>query len=139
MVAKPSNKSSFVIVYHRQPYEEVVSGGKVQYKENASPNGIVPALKGFFSTAKDACWVAWKQTPSSGKVKFDRVVRIEDSYGAYDVVRLPLTPDQVKSFYHVTSKEALWPILHSFPGKFNYDPVDWDTFREVNRLFAEAA
>lgn len=139
MVAKPSNKSSFVIVYHRQPYEEVVSGGKVQYKENASPNGIVPALKGFFSTAKDACWVAWKQTPSSGKVKFDRVVRIEDSYGAYDVVRLPLTPEQVKSFYHVTSKEALWPILHSFPGKFNYDPVDWDTFREVNKLFAEAA
>jgi glucosylglycerol-phosphate synthase len=139
MAATPASKSSFVIVYHRQPYEEVLVDGKTVYKENASPNGIVPALKGFFSTAKDACWVAWKQLPASGKQNFERVVHINDSYGEYDVVRLGLTAEQVKSFYHVTSKEALWPILHSFPGRFNYDPVDWGTFREVNRLFAEAA
>jgi len=132
-------KSSFVIVYHRQPYEEALVDGKTVYRENASPNGIVPALKGFFSTAKDACWVAWKQIPASGKAKFDRVVHVKDAYGEYDVIRLGLTPEQVKSFYHVTSKEALWPILHSFPGRFNYDPVDWDTFRTVNRLVAEAA
>src|SRR5690606_419872 len=44
-----------------------------------------------------------------------------------------------RAFYHVTSKEALWPILHSFPGRFNDGPADWDKFREVNQLFAEAA
>jgi len=134
-----TKKSSFVIVYHRQPYEEVIEGGRTVFRENKSPNGIVPALKGFFGTAKDAVWVAWKQTPASGKPNFERTVRINDSYGEYDVVRLPLTAEQVKAFYHVTSKEALWPILHSFPGMFNYGPVDWETFREVNRLFAEAA
>lgn len=134
-----AKKSSFVIVYHRQPYEEAVEGGRVIYKENKSPNGIVPALKGFLGTAKDAVWVAWKQLPASGKANFERTVHIKDSYGEYDVVRLPLKAEQVKAFYHVTSKEALWPILHSFPDKFNYDPVDWENFREVNRLFAEAA
>ena len=134
-----TKKSPFVIVYHRQPYEEAVENGRVVYKENKSPNGIVPALKGFFSTAEDAVWVAWKQAPASGKPNFERTVRINDSYGEYDVVRLPLTAEQVKAFYHVTSKEALWPILHSFPGNFNYGPVDWENFREVNRLFAEAA
>ena len=66
-------------------------------------------------------------------------MRINDSYGEYNVARLPLTAQQVKSFYHVTSKEALWPILHSFPERYNYDAVDWPVFREVNRLFAEAA
>jgi glucosylglycerol-phosphate synthase len=134
-----NKKSPFVIVYHRQPYEEAVENGRTVYRENKSPNGIVPALKGFFSTAKDAVWVAWKQLPASGKQNFERTVRINDSYGEYDVVRLPLSADQVKAFYHVTSKEALWPILHSFPGAFNYGPVDWENFREVNRLFAEAA
>lgn len=133
-----TKKSSFVIVYHRQPYEEATEGGRVIYKENKSPNGIVPALKGFLSTAEDAVWVAWKQAPASGK-PFKRTVHIKDSYGEYDVVRLPLKAEQVKAFYHVTSKEALWPILHSFPDKFNYGPVDWENFREVNRLFAEAA
>jgi glucosylglycerol-phosphate synthase len=134
-----TKKSSFVIVYHRQPYEEVMENGRVVYKENKSPNGIVPALKGFLGTAKDAVWVAWKQVPASGKANFPRTVHISDSYGEYDVVRLPLKAEQVKAFYHVTSKEALWPILHSFPDKFNYGPVDWENFREVNRLFAEAA
>ena len=138
-MAQPTKKSSFVIVYHRQPYEEAVENGKVVYKENKSPNGIVPALKGFLSTADDAVWVAWKQVPDSGAHDFPRTVRINDSYGSYNVVRLPLNAAQVKAFYHVTSKEALWPILHSFPGKFNYGPVDWDNFRNVNRLFAEAA
>ncbi|MCA8885393.1 MAG: trehalose-6-phosphate synthase, partial [Hyphomonadaceae bacterium] len=132
-------KSSFVIVYHRQPYEEAVEQGRTVFRENKSPNGIVPALKGFFSSATDAVWVAWKQAPADGKVNFERTVRIKDSYGEYDVVRLPLTAEQVKAFYHVTSKEALWPILHSFPGLFNYGPADWENFREVNRLFAEAA
>lgn len=134
-----SKKSSFVIVYHRQPYEEGMENGKPVLRENKSPNGIVPALKGFFSSAKEAVWVAWKLAPPEGKPAFERTVRIEDSYGEYDVVRLPLTAEQVRAFYHVTSKEALWPILHSFPGRFNYGPADWDNFREVNRLFAEAA
>jgi len=134
-----AKKSSFVIVYHRQPYEEVIENGRTVFRENKSPNGIVPALKGFFGTAKDAVWVAWKQAPAKGKPTFERTVHIRDSYGEYDVVRLPLTAEQVKSFYHVTSKEALWPILHSFPGMFNYGPADWENFREVNRLFAEAA
>jgi glucosylglycerol-phosphate synthase len=39
----------------------------------------------------------------------------------------------------VTSKEAFWPILHGFKERYNYDPVDWPNFREVNWRFAEAA
>ncbi|BBK43860.1 hypothetical protein STVA_38800 [Allostella vacuolata] len=134
-------KSSLVIVYHRQPYEEVVEDGRTIYRENKSPNGIVPTLKSFFGKVDDGrgAWVAWKQVPARSREKFERVVRIEDSFGSYVVSRLPLTAEQVRSFYHVTSKEALWPILHSFPSLFRYDNVDWPTFREVNRLFAEAA
>lgn len=132
-------KSSLVIVYHRQPYEEVVENGKIAYREHASPNGIVPTLKSFFGAVDHAAWVAWKQVDPKSQKSFERVIEIKDSYGEYNVSRLPLTAQQVKSFYHVTSKEALWPILHSFPEKYNYDPVDWATFREVNRLFAEAA
>lgn len=39
--------SDLVIVYHRQPYEEVEENGKTVFRENKSPNGIVPTLKGF--------------------------------------------------------------------------------------------
>lgn len=131
--------SDLVIVYHRQPYEEVMEDGKIVFKENQSPNGIVPTLKGFFGRVDKGAWVAWKLSDTPSEPDFERVVEIEDSYGTYSVSRLPLTEAQVKSFYHVTSKEAFWPILHSFKEKYDYDPVDWPTYREVNWAFAEAA
>ncbi|PIL12416.1 glucosylglycerol-phosphate synthase [Puniceibacterium antarcticum] len=131
--------SDLVIVYHRQPYEEVEENGKIVFKENKSPNGIVPTLKSFFGAVDNAAWVAWKQAEDTSNPGFERVIEIEDSFGKYTVSRLPLTEAQVKSFYHVTSKEAFWPILHGFKEKYNYDPVDWPTFREVNWAFAEAA
>ncbi|MGY6696267.1 MAG: glucosylglycerol-phosphate synthase [Roseinatronobacter sp.] len=132
-------KSDLVIVYHRQPYEEVITDAGVEYRENSSPNGIVPTLKGFLGSAKRGAWVAWKEAEDTSAPDFDPVIEISDSYGTYDVSRLPLTAEQVKSFYHVTSKEAFWPILHGFKERYNYDPVDWPAFRTVNWAFAEAA
>lgn len=133
-------KSSLVIVYHRQPFEEVEVDGKTVYRANKSPNGIVPTLKSFFRRLDPGrgAWVAWKEH-EPGDPDFERTIHIEDDNGGFYVRRLPLTKHQASSFYHVTSKEAFWPILHSFPRLFSYDPVDWRTFHEVNRLFAEAA
>ncbi|WBV43443.1 glucosylglycerol-phosphate synthase [Pseudoroseomonas cervicalis] len=134
-----TQKSSLVIVYHRQPYEEAVENGQTVFRPNRSPNGIVPTLKSFFRrTAPGAgAWVAWKLARPGES--FERAVHIDDENGGYTVSRLGLTPGEVESFYHVTSKEALWPVLHSFPSLFHYDNADWDTFRAVNRKFAEAA
>lgn len=134
-------QSDLVIVYHRQPYEEVSENGRTVLREHASPNGIVPTLKSFFGSTRPGhgAWVAWKQVDARRPKDFEPVVEISDSHGRYQVARLGLTAQQIRSFYHVTSKEALWPILHSFPERYDYDPVDWATFREVNQRFAEAA
>ena len=131
--------SDLVIVYHRQPYEEVVEDGQIVLRENKSPNGIVPTLKSFFGAVDHGAWVAWKLADDPSQPEFDRVVEISDAYGDYAVSRLPLSEEQVREFYHVTSKEAFWPILHGFKEQYNYDPVDWPNFREVNWGFAEAA
>lgn len=132
-------KSDLVIVYHRQPYEEVEVDGRIELRPNKSPNGIVPTLKSFFGEVEHGAWVAWKLRDEDETPDWDRVVEINDDFGTYSVSRLALTEDQVKSFYHVTSKEALWPILHSFVDAYDYGPVDWPTFQEVNFLFAQAA
>lgn len=131
--------SDLVIVYHRQPYEEVEENGRTVFRENKSPNGIVPTLKSFFGSVDHGAWVAWKLAEDPAAPEFEQKVDIEDVYGKYTVSRLPLSAEQVREFYHVTSKEAFWPILHGFKERYNYDPVDWANFRDVNRLFAEAA
>ncbi|MDJ1008795.1 MAG: glucosylglycerol-phosphate synthase [Paracoccaceae bacterium] len=131
--------SDLVIVYHRQPYEEVEENGRTVLRENASPNGIVPTLKSFFGGVRHGAWVAWKLAEDIDNPGFEQKIEIDDSYGQYSVSRLPLSSDQVREFYHVTSKEAFWPILHAFKERYNYDPVDWQNFRDVNQRFAVAA
>ncbi len=131
--------SDLIIVYHRQPYEEVEENGSIVLRENKSPNGIVPTLKSFFGQFEHGAWVAWKLAEDPAKPEFETSIEVEDAFGKYTVSRLPLSADQVREFYHVTSKEAFWPILHGFKERYNYDPVDWPNFREVNWAFAEAA
>lgn len=131
--------SDLVIVYHRQPYEEVEVDGRITFQENKSPNGIVPTLKSFFGGVEHGAWIAWKQAEDPSAPDFEERIEIKDSYGQYSVSRLPLSAEQVREFYHVTSKEAFWPILHAFKERYNYDPVDWENFQTVNRRFAEAA
>ncbi|WP_116134575.1 glucosylglycerol-phosphate synthase [Tropicimonas sp. IMCC34043] len=133
-------RSDLVIVYHRQPYEEVEEeDGSIRLRENTSPNGIVPTLRSFFADVDHGAWIAWKQADDPSNPGFERHIEIQDAFGRYTVSRLPLTAHQVREFYMVTSKEAFWPILHSFRERYNYDPVDWPNFREVNWAFAEAA
>lgn len=131
--------SDLVIVYHREPYEEVIENGKTVRRAHKSPNGIVPTLKSFFGSVDKAAWIAWKLADDPAAPEFDQKVEIDDQYGKYTVSRLPLSEEQVSQFYHVTSKEAFWPILHAFKERYNYDPVDWENFRDVNRRFAKAA
>ena len=132
-------KSSLVILYHREPYDEVVENGQVRYLPKKSPNGIVPTLKSFFADDNNqGTWIAWKQVSPEQKNQFQKNVVVEDD-GNYRVSRIPLTAEQVSDFYHVTSKEAFWPILHSFPYHFTSESSNWDNFVTINRLFAEAA
>lgn len=133
-----SKMSDFVIVYHRQPFEEVEEDGGVVYREHRSPNGIVPTLRGFCGHCSDASWVAWTQVDGASVGQVIDTISIGDKGKALKVTRVGLSPAQVRSFYHVTSKAALWPILHSFPGRFDYDAAEWDMFREVNCIFADA-
>ena len=132
--------SKLVIVYHRQPFDEVQGEGGIEYREHKSPNGIIPSLRGACRSLRDpsqATWVAWTRISGAetGAVSGKMVVPTPE--GPLVVQRVGLTEQQVKSFYYVTSKAALWPILHSFPERFDYDAAEWDTFREVNRIFAD--
>ncbi|MEL6382938.1 MAG: glucosylglycerol-phosphate synthase [Cyanobacteria bacterium J06626_18] len=132
-------KSSLVILYHREPYDEVEVDGKIVYRDKKSPNGIVPTLKTFFANAESSTWIAWKQVANPEQADFEERVVMEGGNESCEVRRIPLSAEQVKEFYHITAKEAFWPILHSFPEHFTYESSDWENFQHINRLFADAA
>lgn len=130
--------SELVVVYHRQPFERAIVDGVETLRSHRSPNGIVPTLRGFFQHFDRGTWLAWTEVEAAKAGRIVSREAIAFSGEAYDVAQLGLTREQVTAFYKVTSKAALWPILHSFVDRFDYDAADWATFREVNERFAEA-
>jgi len=130
--------AKFIVVYHRLPFEEATVKGRRVLREPQSPNGIIPTLKGFFRHFDDGLWLAWKKVEEDCLGKISDCLSVETVQTQLRVQCVGLTEELINSFYHRTSKAALWPILHSFTERFDYDAANWDEFRLVNRLFAQA-
>ena len=52
--------------------------------------------------------------------------------------RVWLTPEQEEGYYYGLANGGLWPLCHITFTRPRFDPRDWETYREVNRLFADA-
>jgi len=132
-------KSDLVIVYHRLPYEEVVENGIVHRRRPRSPNGIIPTLLSFFGKRNSGAWLAWSvHDPKLGAFESHTEVDLEQ-YPNLTCARVPLTKQEVDIFYKRFSKEAFWPMLHTFWERARFRESHWQVFVEVNRKFAEAA
>ncbi len=130
--------SNFIILYHRTPYDEITdSKGKKIWRDQKSPNGIIPTLRNLFREIHNGTWIAWREVSDARKEKDERTIMGEPF--SFMLRRIPLERKEISSFYHLTSKESFWPILHTFPTYFDVNKSDWSIFEEVNKRFAEAA
>jgi glucosylglycerol-phosphate synthase len=141
-LASPTGQSNFVLVYHRSPFDELIDDQGVRHwTDQTSPNGIIPTLRSLFRQERSGTWISWRKDADAAHSPDERLTVEHESLedNSFSLRRLPLTEEQISSFYHVTSKESFWPILHSFPGLFSVDNSDWAIFETVNRSFARAA
>lgn len=139
-IARPptAGESELVMVYHRLPYEEYVESGVRKRRRPTSPNGIIPSLLGFFGSGRKGSWVAWSvDDPKQGKFETHTPVDAQ-RYPDLTVARVPLAKSEVDAFYKRFSKEAFWPMLHTFWERARFREEDWKIFLKVNRRFAEA-
>lgn len=130
-------KADLLMVYHRQPFDEIKRGTKYTRRKPKSPNGIIPTLLGFFSKGENGAWVAWSQQESRNPENFESYVDVDkDLYPNLVTARIALTSNDVNLFYKQFSKEAFWPIIFSFPGRASFIESHWTHFCEINQLFA---
>ena len=131
-------KANLVMVYHRLPYEEHLQHGKVLRRTHSSPNGIIPSLLSFFGEGHPGSWVAWSMAETGDEPFTVHTAVDAERYPQLTAARVPLSKAQVDVFYKRFSKEAFWPIVNTFWERARFDEGDWQVFKQVNRLFAEA-
>lgn len=128
--------AELVVVYHRQPFDESYRNGDLVRSVPKSPNGIIPTLLGLFRDGRHGAWVAW--STCENPEQFEQRVRLAGvEFGNLVVSRLLLTHETVDLFYQKFSKQALWPILHSFIERASFDHLHWQHFIDVNQRFAK--
>ena len=136
---KPGN-SDLVMVYHRLPYEEVRDEkGHIRRQPHSSPNGILPTLLSFFSDGTKGSWIAWSIDDDLNEPFVTHTSVDKERYPNLICSRVPLSKQDVDIFYKRFSKEAFWPMLHTFWERAEFDEEHWGIFCEVNRRFAQKA
>ena len=56
--------SSFVLVYHCSPFNEVIEAdGTRQWRDQKSPNGIIPTLRNLFRSHPSGTWAEATDSP----------------------------------------------------------------------------
>lgn len=130
--------SELVMVYHRLPFEEYIEDGELRTRPHASPNGIIPSLLGFFGSGRPGAWIAWSVEDGRSE-RFEARTPVDPRrYPQLTTHRVRLSKSEVDAFYKRFSKEAFWPLLHTFWERARFRADDWQVFLKVNRRFAEA-
>jgi alpha,alpha-trehalose-phosphate synthase [UDP-forming] len=125
-----------IVVANREPYLHRYRAGRIECVPPAS--GAVSAIDPILR-ATDGIWVA------HGSGNADRVaadsngrLRVPPDDPCYTLRRVWLTKDQEDGYYYGLANSGLWPLCHKVFTRPVFNPKHWETYREVNEMFADA-
>jgi len=126
----------FIVVSNREPYIHISSGDEIRCIVPAS--GLTVALDPIMQ-ACGGIWIAH----GSGNADMEVVdsknrVSVPPDNPSYSLRRLWLTKEEEEGYYLGFSNEALWPLCHIAYTPPIFDESDWNTYKHVNQLFADA-
>jgi trehalose 6-phosphate synthase len=94
-----------------------------------SPGGLVTALRPVM-TGNGGAWVGWDGGSGMPGAPPDLSI---------DVVPVHLSASQIRRYYHGFANACLWPLLHDAIEKPRFESAWWQSYRQVNEIFAGAA
>lgn len=123
----PSSTLKIINVSNRLP---VKIGDTIE----RSSGGLVSAFEDLRHSS-NLYWIGW-----SGKVITDIKKQNELKKTLrkdYHFVPIFLSNTQINAYYHGFSNSSLWPLLHYFPSYAKYEKEWFESYKEVNEIFAE--
>lgn len=125
-----------VVVSNREPYIHTYQNGQVRVQRPAS--GLTVALDPVMR-ATGGVWVAHGSGDADSRVTdAQNRVRVPPDRPAYTLKRVWLTKGQEEGYYYGFANSALWPLCHIAYRRPLFRQSDWESYRDVNQLFAEA-
>ena len=127
------NPERLILASNRLPVaiEEAESGS---YNLRRTTGGLATGLAGPHRTT-DGRWFGWPGVASEDGRLPEEVMRLLEAEGFRGV---GLDQEEYRRYYLRACNRCIWPLLHGFVERVEFDPDDWDAYRRVNRRFADA-
>ncbi len=124
------------VVSNREPYAHTRKGKSLEVV--VPPSGLVTALEPILY-ACDGTWIAHGSGDADREVvdKHARL-RVPPDDPRYTLRRVWLTKEQEEGYYFGFANEGLWPLCHIAHARPIFRATDWEHYREVNEIFADA-
>ncbi|HEY4363450.1 MAG TPA: trehalose-6-phosphate synthase [Bryobacteraceae bacterium] len=128
--------SRLYAISNREPYEHFWRGNTIECSVPAS--GLVTALEPVLR-ACDGTWIA----QGTGNADVETVdghdrLRVPPEHPEYTLRRVWVSAEEEQGFYFGFSNEGLWPLCHIAHTRPVFREQDWQSYRAVNRRFADA-
>ncbi len=81
-------------------------------------------------------WVGWPGAFAETPEEENQITEYLQPFNFHPVF---LTPDQIQEYYEGYSNSTLWPLCHYFYSFVEFETKYWQTYKQVNELFSQAA
>jgi trehalose 6-phosphate synthase/phosphatase len=130
--------SQVIIVSNRLPFTVKKEAGQLKFYPSAG--GPATGLSSYVADSRNK-WIGWPGIASDELTAGDRET-IADELAKRNCYPIFLNQRQVEDFYNSYSNKVLWPLFHNLPVRSVADEVRqrwWQTYREVNKRYVDAA
>ena len=131
-------KRRLVVVSNRLPFQLQEKKKSVIMKE--SDGGLVSALKSYFESEQNsdsfsgAIWIGSADFPES---RWMRYQENHERKSSFEVVPIFIEAKTYNKYYNGFCNATLWPLFHYFPSLVDFDEETFQSYEEVNHVFAE--
>lgn len=129
------SKQSFVVVSNRLPVNVKKRDGELVFER--SSGGLATAMESLSDDHPNMLWIGWPGIASDDITAAEKR-EITKRLRELGCVPVFLTHQQVNNFYNGYANDTLWPLFHYFQSLATFDTAYWQSYQEVNALFADA-
>jgi trehalose 6-phosphate synthase/phosphatase len=129
-----------VIVSNRLPFTVSFKEGNPEFKPSAG--GLTTGLWSYLerkpgpgADRPDYLWMGW---PGTGVIPENQEAVRRYSQAHYKSEPVFLPEESMDRFYLGFCNQTIWPLFHYFPSITHYEEDQWQEYRNVNRIFADA-
>lgn len=127
------SKNKLIIVSTRLPVSVKKHNGTLSYK--ASSGGLATGVS-YVSKSRDSIWVGWPGIASDELTAQDKRA-ITKELKRQNCHPVFLSQNQINLYYSGYCNATLWPLFHYFTNKTRHNINFWQSYIEVNKLFAK--